>query len=124
MITLKKWISNMQFSEVMLEQTSCIFEQLCKDKILSKHSEEIEKHLQPDHELVTSPHFEIEVVKILSGQCKALTVLEQLECSCLLKSEWPHLYPPGEDTVNLDMVDSPGKFRKMMELGKSACHMI
>ena len=31
-ITLKRWISNMQFSEMTLEQTSCIFEQLHKEK--------------------------------------------------------------------------------------------
>ena len=65
-----------------------------------------------------SPNFERGVVKILLGQSEALTVLEQIECTCLLKSEWPHLYPPGEDMVNLEMVDSPGKFRKMMESGK------
>ena len=30
MTTLKKWIANMQYSEMTLEQTACIFEQLCK----------------------------------------------------------------------------------------------
>ena len=33
MITLKKWISNTQYSEMTLEQTSCI---LCKDKKLKR----------------------------------------------------------------------------------------
>ena len=32
MITFMRWISNMQFFQMMLEQTSCIFEQLHKDK--------------------------------------------------------------------------------------------
>ena len=118
MTTLKKWIANMHYSEMMLEQTTCILEQLCKGKNLKGHSEEFDWCLLPDHELVTSPNFERGVVKILSRQSEALTVLEQIECSCLLKSKWPHLYPPGEDTVNLEMVDYPGKFRKMMESGK------
>ena len=63
MITLKRWISNMQFSEMTLEQTSFIFQQLRQDKNLKGHSEEFENCLQPDHELVTSPHFERGVVK-------------------------------------------------------------
>ena len=118
MITLKRWISNMQFPEMTLEQTSFIFQQLRHDRNLRGHSEEFENRLQPDHELVTSPHFEKGVVKILSGQSEALTALEQLECSCLLKTEWPHLYPPGDDTVNIEMANSPGKFKKMMQSGK------
>ena len=36
----------------------------------------------------------------------------------LLKSKWPHLYPPDEDMISLEMVDSPGKFMKMKSAGQ------
>ena len=72
-----------------LHDSTHIFQLLRKDKNLKGHSKEFEDCLKPDHELVTSPDFEKGVVKIMNGQSEGLTVREQNECSCLLKSKWP-----------------------------------
>ena len=118
MIILKRWIATIQHPEINLHDSTHIFQLLRKDKNLKGHSKEFEDCLKPDHELVTSPDFEKGVVKIMNGQSEGLTVREQNECSCLLKSKWPHLYPPDEDVIRLEMVDSLGKFMKMKSAGQ------
>ena len=54
----------------------------------------------------------------MNGQSEGLTDCEQNDCSCLLKSKWPHLNPPDEDVISLEMVDSPGNFMKMKSAGQ------
>ena len=118
MIILKRWIATIQHPKINLHDSTQIFQLLRNDKNLKGQSKEFEDHLKPDHELVTSPDFEKGVVKIMNGQSEGLTVREQNDCSCLLKSKWPHLYPPDEDVIGLEMVDSPGKFMKMKSAGQ------
>ena len=118
MIILKRWIATIQHPKINLHDSTHIFQLLCNDKNLKGHLKEFEDCLKPDHELVTSPDFEKGVVKIMNGQSEGLTVHEQNDCSCLLKSKCPHLYPPDEDVISLEMVDSPGKFMKMKSAGQ------
>ena len=118
MIILKRWIATIQHPEINLLDSTHIFQLLRNDKNLNRHSKEFEDRLKPDHELKTSPDFEKGIVKIMNGQSEGLTVREQNDCSCLLKSKWPHLYPPDKDVISLEMVDSPGKFMKMKSVGQ------
>ena len=118
MIILKRWIATIQHPEINLHDSTHIFQLLHNDKNLKGHSKEFEDLLKPDHELVTSPDFEKGGIKIMNGQSEGLTIREQNDCSCLLKSKWPHLYPPDEDMISLEMVDSLGKFMKMKSAGQ------
>ena len=82
---------------------------------LSGQSAEFTARLQPDHSLVTCPHFEMGVVKIMKGMNEALTGEEQDDCECLLKTEWPELYlADEEEALNIDDCVSPSSFKKHM----------
>jgi hypothetical protein len=101
-----------------MEQSEFLFKGMLKSKLLlSGQSNEFASRLQPNHCLVTSPHFEMGVVKIMKGVSEGLTADEQVACKCLLKSDWPKLYPI-EDEVALnsgDACNSPSSFTKMMK---------
>ena len=107
-----------QHIAISIYDSKHIFELLHNDRNVKGQSKQLEECLMPDHELVTLSDFEREVVKIMDWQSEALTVCEQNECSCLLKSKWSHLHPPGEDTISLEMVDSPRKFMNIKAEGQ------
>jgi hypothetical protein len=115
LVELRRWISNIQHANITMEHIDCLFKAMLASEKLSGQSAEFEAHLQPDHNLVTSPHFEMGVVKIMKGMSELLTEEEQDECECMLKTEWPELYPiDDEDALNTDSKFSPSSFKRLM----------
>jgi hypothetical protein len=71
----------------------------------------------------TSVNFEQGVVKIMNGDSESMTPEEQEACEPLLKENWPHLYDPEEEeALDLEVVDSPSKFAKMIAAGSKRAH--
>lgn len=106
-----------------MEQSDLLFRGMLASQKLSGQSEEFEWRLQPDHSLVTCPHFEMGVVKIMKGMSEGLTIEEQHDCECVLKTKWPDLYPTNdEEALNTDTCTSPSSFKKMMASSSKRPH--
>jgi len=120
---LKQWFGGIQH-DINLLQAQQLFENARKSRHLKDHSTEFEERLLPNHKLVASPYFENGVVKIMSQQTEDMTPEEKEACECLLKRNWPSLYPNHTDhevdEVANGVVDSPTKFLKTLEGGPLA----
>jgi hypothetical protein len=68
LVELRRWIANIQHANITMEQSDLLFRGMLASQKLSGQSEEFEWRLQPDHSLVTCPHFEMGVVKIMKGK--------------------------------------------------------
>ena len=75
---------------------------------LKGQSDEFERRLRPDHDLVVSKSFESGTVKILNEESESLTPEEQQACQCLLRDKWKHLYPDADKNTEPDDVPSSG----------------
>jgi hypothetical protein len=101
-----------------MEQTGVVFKVMLASGYLSGHCAEFGVPLQLDHINETSPAFEMGVVKIMKGMSEGVTGEEQQDCECLLKMEWPKLYPTDEEeALKTDSCNSPSSsssFNRLM----------
>lgn len=115
---LKQWFGGIQ-RNINLLQARQLFEKARSSRRLKDHSPEFEERLLPSHKLVASPHFENGVIKIMTQQTEDMSPEEKKACECLLKENWPTLYPdrmdPSEDERMPDCMDSPTKFLKTLD---------
>jgi hypothetical protein len=116
LVELRKWVSNIQHTNITTEQSDVLFKAMLAIGELSGQSTgEFEACLHLDHILVSSPHSEMGMIKIMKGMSEGPTGEEQQNCECLLKMEWPKLYPTNEEeALNTDSCNSPSSFKKLI----------
>lgn len=72
---------------------------------------------------VTSPHFEMGVVKIMKGMSEGITEEEPWDCECLFKTKWPELHlTDDEEALNTDTCISPSSVKKLMTTSSKHPH--
>ena len=114
---LRRWFKLIQM-RMTLDGAMALFDCAQKSVRLRNHSDEWESRLDCTHHLVVAPDFEQGTRKILEGKTESMTAAERRACKCLLKKEWPRLYPQEESEQDKDDADasveplSPSKFIK------------